>query len=171
MLTGPPESIWKIFICCSLHQLCRKMGLKTLNDHVLFHKYIVQLNMISKPNIMYKGINYWLALHILKMKPFHYEYRIHERMFIVYSYIKSIFGKKSNCTEVNRFECTYSKMNLRLQIRSCPLFTGGDSWKILPCIISIWLSVNLYMGILSIWNPYLALFSHAEIGIPSKWMC
>ena len=82
-----------------------------------------------------------------------------------------IFGKKSNCTEVNRFECTYSKMNLRLQIRSCPLFTGWDSWKILPCIISMWLSVNLYMGILSIWNQYLALFSHAKVGIPSKWMC
>ena len=171
MLTGLLESIWKIFICFSLHQLCRKMGLKTLNDHIFFHKYIVQLNMISKPSIMYKGINYWLALHILKMKPFHYEYRIQECMYIVYTYIKSAFGQKSNCTKVNRFECSYSKMNLRLHFRSCPLFTGWDSWKILPCIISMWLSVNLYMGILSIWNPYLALFSHAEVGIPSKWMC
>ena len=172
MLTGLLESIWKIFICFSLHQLCRKMGLKTLNDHILFHKYIVLLNMISKRIIMCKCINYWLTLHILKMKPFHYEYRIQECMYIVYTYIKSAFGQKSNCTKVNRFECTSSKMNSMLWIRRSPLFTGGDSWTILPCIIIIiWLSVNFYMGILGMWNRYLVLFSHAEVGIPSKWMC
>ena len=97
---------------------------------------------------------------------FHYEYLIHERRFIVYSFIKSIFGKKSNCTEVNRFECTSSKMNSRLQIWSCPLFAGGDSWKMLPCIISIWLSVNWYMGILSIWNQYLAFFPMQKSAFP-----
>ena len=75
---------------------------------------------------------------------------------------KTCIWKKSNFTEVNRFECTSSKINSMLEIWSCPLFT----------MLYQYLAVSQFKhGDIGYVESISAVISRADTGIPSKWMC